>query len=181
MAPSVTPRRNRVSNLTSSAHNPGMRLYKYDRLTGVILDYTQYYIDLPQANTENVATWEIEYNATSAYGIPNLLPSSMSKLVDVMRNKSSLEFRQFFKFWTVNVSETDMDVCDERCHAKFYCNYKFQNYDENLDCYDRYFSPLPVNSQGTSVLDSYCVLILSATVWTYFGFNLGFSFSVMQL
>ena len=50
------------------ANNPSLRLYTYERATGVIVDYTQYYLDLEKAKATGNHTWDIEYKASDLYG-----------------------------------------------------------------------------------------------------------------
>lgn len=56
-APSVTPWRYRAETFTTDPHNPGVRLVKYDNVTGQHLDYTQYYINLTDSNRQENTTW----------------------------------------------------------------------------------------------------------------------------
>ena len=103
ISPSVTPRRQNFnpSNKIGLAHNPGIRLYKYNVSNIEIIDYTQYYMDLPEVNKNDVAEWKLEYTATEVYGLPDLLPASIEDLVSRMRNRESQEFGSFYRFWTV--------------------------------------------------------------------------------
>nr|XP_018902654.1 PREDICTED: acid sphingomyelinase-like phosphodiesterase 3b [Bemisia tabaci] len=62
IAPSVTPKRS-----PNGVNNPGLRLYKFNKDTGQVLDYNQYYLDLSVANKDEKAEWTSEYNLTSYY------------------------------------------------------------------------------------------------------------------
>ncbi|CAH8647043.1 unnamed protein product [Dicrocoelium dendriticum] len=58
--------------------NPRLRQFHYNRKTGVLLDYTQYYLNL----SERAPTWQKEYQAREEYGIRNLTAPSMADLLD---------------------------------------------------------------------------------------------------
>lgn len=64
-APSVTPWRYKLPTKTGEAHNPGIRLIKYNRDTGLNLDYTQYFINITDANRENKSSWVSQCLITS--------------------------------------------------------------------------------------------------------------------
>ncbi|XP_059614202.1 acid sphingomyelinase-like phosphodiesterase 3b isoform X2 [Phlebotomus argentipes] len=82
IAPSVTPRKMNVG-----ANNPGMRLYKFETDTGQVLDYTQYYLDLEQANAANEASWQAEYNLTTQYyGLAEVTSLALHNLADRFSN-----------------------------------------------------------------------------------------------
>ncbi|KAH9491715.1 Acid sphingomyelinase-like phosphodiesterase 3b [Bulinus truncatus] len=62
VAPSVTPWRYKKpingAEKTGDAHNPGLRLIKYNRTSGAQMDYSQYYINITDANAASgTAVW----------------------------------------------------------------------------------------------------------------------------
>lgn len=116
MAPSVTPWKD---------HNPGIRLLKYDRSTGRLLDYNQYYINLTDANTIRQSNWKLEYQATSAYNITDLSPVSMNELLRKIANPSSPSFRTFLQYFTVSVDHPK--ECDQLCHARLNCSFSYHD------------------------------------------------------
>ncbi|XP_058065057.1 acid sphingomyelinase-like phosphodiesterase 3a, partial [Anopheles bellator] len=87
IAPSISPRRSGESN------NPAMRLYKFDTDTGQVLDYTQYYLDLEQANKLEEAVWQPEYNLTTYYyGLSDVSSVALHNLADRFNNADDAQF-----------------------------------------------------------------------------------------
>ncbi|TPP66076.1 Acid sphingomyelinase phosphodiesterase 3b [Fasciola gigantica] len=76
VAPSVCPLRLRGLG----SFNPRIRLYQYDRQTGSLLGYEQYYLDLDLI--EKGVQWQLEYDTKTAYGLLDLSPQSMAGLLD---------------------------------------------------------------------------------------------------
>jgi hypothetical protein len=64
LASSVTP----VEHST----NPCYRVYDMDRAKLVFTDYTQYKLDLDEANKYGGAAWEVEYTARKEYGLVDM-------------------------------------------------------------------------------------------------------------
>lgn len=47
-----------------------------------ILDYTQYYLDLPKANAVGRANWDIEYSLLDYYDLKDINAKSLHALAD---------------------------------------------------------------------------------------------------
>jgi len=114
LAPSVTP---------GSAHNPGIRLVKYDRDTGKHLDLEQYYLDLEVANKDDAANWTLEYKATDVYQIRDLTATSLTQLVKKMKGKDSYAFKKYWLHYTVTVPEHLRNSCEDECHSIIMCGF----------------------------------------------------------
>ena len=149
-APSVTPWRYKIPGTIGPAHNPSFRLLKYDRSTSNLLDFTQYYMDLPEVNMNNKSEWKIEYNATSVYSLSDLSSASMASLVRRMKNPIGREFQSFYRFWTVSVDPEYQESCDKTCHARIYCNFRYLKTDEFGACINETLLPTS-NSQHTQI------------------------------
>jgi len=52
-----------------SDNNPSFRIYEYDNATGLISDYSTYFVDLYQANLQGQAKWTLEYEFDASYGV----------------------------------------------------------------------------------------------------------------
>ena len=118
IAPSVTPWKYIP---TAPEHNPGIRLVKYDRHTGKHLEIRQYYLDIVAANQSGNATWRLEYNTSEVYGVTELSATSLSGLIDKMKNSNGDEFKSYWRHFTV--SPRNLQPCDEICHATIICGY----------------------------------------------------------
>ncbi|KAG5869138.1 hypothetical protein JTB14_001911 [Gonioctena quinquepunctata] len=79
LAPSITPRRT-----NEGPNNPGLRLYKFDKDTGQVFDYTQFYLDLSTANANDNknAEWAVEYNFSTYYSVNEISAVSLHSLAD---------------------------------------------------------------------------------------------------
>ena len=105
------------------AHNPGIRLVKYDRDTGKHLDLEQYYLDLEMANKDGAANWTLEYRATDVYQIGDLTATSLTQLVKKMEGKESDIFNKYWLHYTVTAPEHLRTPCDEECHSIIMCGF----------------------------------------------------------
>ena len=47
-----------------------------------MLDYRQYYLDLSTANQREVAEWQTEYNLSDYYGLREVSPLELHRLVE---------------------------------------------------------------------------------------------------
>lgn len=59
-----------------------------------VLDFSQYYLDLSEANSKNEAVWQLEYNLTSYYGLNELSPRSLHELAQSFTLSNSLLFER---------------------------------------------------------------------------------------
>lgn len=122
IAPSVTPWRYVTSTRIGPAHNPGIRLVKYDRTTGRHLGIEQYYLDLEASNEANeTAVWTLEYDSSSTYGLADLTAPSLKNLADRMNDPESGEFKKFWQYYTVSPPEHLKETCGANCHASVIC------------------------------------------------------------
>ncbi|XP_052873756.1 acid sphingomyelinase-like phosphodiesterase 3a [Anopheles cruzii] len=113
IAPSISPRRSGESN------NPAMRLYKFDTDTGQVLDYTQYYLDLEQANKLEEAVWQPEYNLTTYYyGLSDVSSVALHNLADRFNNADDA---QFMKYYRANSVRHATGTCEGVCLLNHYC------------------------------------------------------------
>ncbi|KFB48266.1 AGAP005806-PA-like protein [Anopheles sinensis] len=126
IAPSISPRRNSESN------NPAMRLYKFDTDTGQVLDYTQYYLDLEQANKLEEAVWQPEYNLTTYYyGLSEVSSMALHNLADRF---NSADDTQFMKYYRANSVRHATSTCEGVCLLNHYCAITRLDYREFRSC-----------------------------------------------
>ncbi|CAB3367622.1 Hypothetical predicted protein [Cloeon dipterum] len=148
VAPSLTPWRP-----PSDSSNPGLRLFKYDTESGQILDYTQFYLDLAQANQKGKAEWQPEYNLTSFYGLSEVSARSLHRLAETFRHTEDTElFERYVRANTVSMQpahnsytynngysssglvDTGGPTCDRQCQQKHYCSVTRVSYPELKRC-----------------------------------------------
>lgn len=118
MAPAVTPWNSTLPGL--GANNPAIRLYHYSRSTGLIKDYTQYYLNLSDANARKKAKWEVEYRALRAYNLNgSLSAASLDALVLKFKENGSELFQRFYDFNSVSL---DRSPCTGDCKRRHICS-----------------------------------------------------------
>ena len=148
MAPAVTPWRSTIPGM--GANNPGLRYYTYDRHTGTILDYHQYFLNLSQANAEGAEDWVLEYQATEVYNITDVSATSMHALVNSFLRKDDELFKKYFLFNTVGY-DTVSD-CGSECKQMHICAIMFVDYDQYQKCMQKYerehLVPYKIHKEG---------------------------------
>jgi len=118
MAPSVTPWFIPLPDVGSN--NPGVRLYKYSRETGHIVDYTQYFLNLSAANTAGHDNWRVEYRATEAYGISAVDAASWNEVIQrFVSGSESLDL--FSRYYHFNSVSYDLSDCTGECKKQHIC------------------------------------------------------------
>ncbi|KAL0206767.1 hypothetical protein P9112_012478 [Eukaryota sp. TZLM1-RC] len=95
-APAILVEAHDVAKVGHLGNNPGVRLFKYDRATGDLLDYEQYWMNLTLSNEKGVALWNLEYRASSFFGIENLNGDSMMEAYHKLVDCPEL----FHEYWT---------------------------------------------------------------------------------
>ena len=130
LAPSVTPWKS--TRIGASPNNPGIRLYHYDKASGDILDYDQYFLNLTAANAGGRADWLLEYKATEAYGVANVSAKNMDQVVKAFFPSSSEMFHKYYKYNKVSYS-AKFD-CDPDCRLGHICAIMNISYPEFDKC-----------------------------------------------
>ena len=110
IAPSVTP---------IGGNNPTVRLYKYERATGRIVDIFQYFLNRTEANMKHEANWTLEYQATHTYGLADMSIHSLDKLANSFKAAHSETFAKYVKYFSAS---QDMGMtCNDTCKKIFIC------------------------------------------------------------
>ncbi|XP_071487800.1 acid sphingomyelinase-like phosphodiesterase 3b [Diadema antillarum] len=124
--PSLTPR-----NATAlGPRNPSFRVVSYDRATGDVLDIEQYYLDL--ANSQ--LTWELEYRATTSYGVSDLSPASLDALIEKFSEGEAASNEIFRRYHGHSTALADVKECDDDCRRYHFCAITNLDYDKYDDC-----------------------------------------------
>lgn len=125
LAPAVTPWKSTVPGIGSN--NPAIRLYTYNRTSGSILDYQQYFLNLSAANRQEKDQWHTEYIATKDFGVKTLAASDLSELVDKFAQENSSEFDRYYQY--NSVSNDVQTMCVDTCKHRHICAIKEVDYD----------------------------------------------------
>ncbi|XP_064605118.1 acid sphingomyelinase-like phosphodiesterase 3b [Liolophura sinensis] len=110
LSPAVTP--------WKKTNNPSIRRYHYDRDTGHVLDVFQYFLNLSEANADNMAHWKLEYQMTKEFGIPDVSPMSLAELASSFWQHGE----NFLKYlWYNRVSVDPSPACNKTCQIAQLC------------------------------------------------------------
>lgn len=100
-------------------NNPGYQVYRYDRVTGALLDYETYYLtDLDVVSKSTAAVegvWKMEYDFNSAYALPGLTASSIERLAEKIRTDQIIR-NNYIEFYDVGAPRT-FDEQTVRAHC----------------------------------------------------------------
>ena len=134
MAPAVTPWKSSIPGI--GANNPAIRYYVYNRTTGDILDYYQYYLNLTAANLLGEADWVLEYRAGAAYDLKNITGRSLHALVSSFLVGHSSMFQKYFGYNSVGYDRTTS--CVAACKQMHICSIMFVDYSRYSQCMRKY-------------------------------------------
>lgn len=126
VAPAVTSR---------DKTNPVYRIYTvdgdYEGSSWAVLDYTNYFLNLTQANLQERATWAYGYNPKIDLGMESLYAADFDNLIQRMEKDDSL-FQKFY-FYYYNLHHDEEKPCDLFCKRDVICSLKEgRSYDPDL-------------------------------------------------
>ncbi|XP_067657019.1 acid sphingomyelinase-like phosphodiesterase 3b [Haliotis asinina] len=136
MAPSITPWRYKIPGKADDAHNPAIRLVKYNRGSGMLLDIHQYYMDLRDSNKNNASNWTIAYKTSETFGLSDLSANSLNSVIKKMETDKSL-LDKYIRYNTVLANgETTVNECGVKCRAIFTCGFTHMDKPSFDSCVD---------------------------------------------
>lgn len=98
-----------------------------------ILEYTQFYLDLKEANKRKQADWIVEYNFTSYYGLRNVSPASLHELAESFSTpEGTTNFQNYFSANSVRYHSYNQ--CDANCLRYQYCAITRVDYEDYQMC-----------------------------------------------
>lgn len=160
MAPSISP------STPGGPNNPGLRLYKFETNTGQVLDYTQYYLDLSDANMEGKANWRIEYSLLEHYGLHEITAITLHDLADRLTQSNDNAFVRYYAANTVFLPRDVEQIwgcggpLNGACALHHYCTVTRLNPESYKDCYSSYAFALASTGPSTSPLHLTIVQLL---------------------
>ncbi|XP_030756670.1 acid sphingomyelinase-like phosphodiesterase 3b [Sitophilus oryzae] len=162
LAPSITPKRTH-----NGPNNPGLRIYKFDKDTGQVFDYTQYYLDLSSANYNRKADWVVEYNFSTYYGINDITPLNLHTLADKFTQEATTDngvFNKYYKANSVKIHTRATTNCDDTCAHTHYCAITRIDYDEHSQCLKIAASALSSSSSFTISCAKFKIILAAVFV-----------------
>ncbi|XP_073840990.1 acid sphingomyelinase-like phosphodiesterase 3b [Musca autumnalis] len=155
LSPSVTPRK-----MSVGSNNPAMRLYKFDTDSGQVLDYTQYYMDLQNANLVGEPNWVPEYNLTHYYALSDISAITLHNFVERF---TSNDGSWFAKYYRANSVRYQTDPCGNMCMLNHYCAITRVDYKEFRQCLEKEQSALRSNAGQLKHLNQIMLLAVLGT------------------
>lgn len=146
LAPALTPWNSTMPGM--GANNPGLRLYHYKRKTGRITDYTQFYLNLTEANAQGKANWHAEYKAKTAFNLSDVSSASLNKLVTQFKQDGSELFQRYYKYNSVSL---DKSPCVDMCKRRHICSMTKIDFDEFNKCLQTEVSNSSYDERQTEV------------------------------
>ncbi|XP_070260600.1 acid sphingomyelinase-like phosphodiesterase 3b isoform X1 [Myotis yumanensis] len=117
LTPGVTPWQTTLPGVVNGANNPGIRVFEYDRATLSLQDMMTYFMNLSQANAQGTARWELEYQLTKAFTVPDASARSMHDVLGrIASDQGALQ-----RYYVYNSVSLDTRACDEICRAEHVC------------------------------------------------------------
>ena len=96
-----------------------------------MLDYTQYFLNLTEANIVGRAEWRVAYNFTRLYGMPDFNSLALHNIASAMLTHPYV----FQKYYTVNHMLRDrLAFCGSLCRQVHYCAATQIQYADYDDC-----------------------------------------------
>jgi len=138
LAPGVSPMNSTLAPETGP-NNPGLRRFKYEKDTGYIVDYDQFYLNLSKVNSDETDSWELEYSFLDYYSLPELSTQEIANLIlDIDSNRTV--FEKYYSANTVKFEEATESNCDANCMRYHFCALYQQDYKKFEDCVAPSFS-----------------------------------------
>lgn len=152
MAPSISP------STPGGPNNPGLRLYKFETNTGQVLDYTQYYLNLPEANSIGKANWLVEYSMLEYYELQEITPITLHDLADRFTQSNDYAFVRYYAANTVSLPREVEQIwgcggpLNGACALHHYCTVTRLNPESYRECYSSYAYPLASDASSAAPL-----------------------------
>lgn len=89
-----------------------------------------YFVNLSQANAQGMARWELEYQLTKAYGVPDAGARAMhAALGRIASDQGTLQ-----RYYVYNSVSYDTQACDEACRTEHVCALREVAFDAYATC-----------------------------------------------
>ena len=123
--------------------NPGVRLYTYNRTSGVITNYQQYSLNLALSTDEIKPDWSLFYSSSQSYNVQDVSASSLQDMVDNFTGPSNEKFQYYVDLYSSN-HET-RSYCAILCWRHHICSICHVDYDTFDHCLNTINAQIPDN------------------------------------
>ncbi|XP_053431782.1 acid sphingomyelinase-like phosphodiesterase 3b isoform X2 [Nycticebus coucang] len=145
LTPGVSPWKTTLPGVVNGANNPSIRLFKYNRTTLNLQDMATYYMNLSLANKQGIPLWELEYELTLAYGVPDAGALSLHTVLDFITNDSDV-LQRYYLYNSVMYDDT---ACNETCRVEHVCAMRHLAFRDYAACLS---ASGPVPAHGLALL-----------------------------
>ena len=126
------------------------------------MDYTQYFLNLTEANLSGRAEWKLAYNFTRLYGMPDISPIALHNIANAMLSHPYV----FQKYYLMNnMLRDNLNYCASFCRHVHHCAATQIAYREYDACIERaLLATSDVRASFPSFLNIFLMLIICLVV-----------------
>lgn len=121
-----------------------------------LIDYEQYYLDLPTANAQRTANWSLNYAFRRAYGTADVSASSLNQLLNKLKSSAATSgdagdgvWAKYEEYWTAGADVGKLDCVNRHTHL---CAIEHLDYAPYDACIARIQSEMPCSSGAVNVM-----------------------------
>lgn len=96
-----------------------------------MLDYSQYYLNLTEANLNGRAEWRLVYNFTQVYSTPDVNPIALHSVASAMLTNPRV-FNDYYRF--NHMLRDNLPFCGSLCRQVHFCSATQIDYADYDDC-----------------------------------------------
>ncbi|KAK3089276.1 hypothetical protein FSP39_002271 [Pinctada imbricata] len=146
LSPAVTPWKSTLKGVGSN--NPSVRLYTYNQLTGHVINYQQFYLDLSETVKTGKDAWKLEYEAVKDFQVSILDANSLQSLADSFKDKSFTNgFKKYLQYNSVSADKNP--DCNDTCRLIHYCAITQLETEDYIQCRKGYQTTAVPNFSST--------------------------------
>ena len=118
---------------TYSNHNPQFKIYDIDYETGYPVKVYKHFFNITNANLGD-PKWELQFEFTSEYSLPDLSPQSFLSLTNKMVTEEGVATQYCWNQVGRAFPIENYECSDDKCKHEHYCRLRNTIYFENKDC-----------------------------------------------
>lgn len=82
---------------------------------------------------KNESVWKLEYVMSKAYGIEDLKPESLHKMVNQLSMPQSKLFQKYYNYYFVSYDDPSL-FCEKHCKVNQICAIQYLDFSSYTDC-----------------------------------------------
>ncbi|KAL0214359.1 hypothetical protein P9112_006543 [Eukaryota sp. TZLM1-RC] len=96
-------------------NHAAVRLYRYNKTTGIVLDYDQYYLNVTEANSNGKADWKLEHSGKKFFGVSDFSAKSVFSIYNSLSRDTKL-LNSFIRMNSVGLDESPIKPITKKRH-----------------------------------------------------------------